>query len=119
MSLLNGSPDENSGSNQHINGLNSNFHVNGKNSQREATHNGNGGLNNNQDEYKMDMKTNGNDKVAEDDPLTGHRRWDLIQGGAKEPRWSQKFASTNFFMLIFLLAYVLQGSYRVSMYTRV
>lgn len=60
----------------------------------------------------MDMKTNGNEKVAEDDPLTGHKKWEL--DGAKEaaqPRWAQRFASTNFFMVIFLLAYVLQGCY--------
>lgn len=109
MSLLNGSPDDNSDPNQ-LNG----FGKNGKSPQKaviDNTHNGNG-LNNN-DEYKMDMKTNGNDKVAEDDPLTGHRKWELTDG-AKEPArpsWSQRFASTNFFMVIFLLAYVLQGCY--------
>lgn len=68
--------------------------------------NGNNGLNNNHDEYKMDMKLNGNDKSnAEEDPLTGSL------GPPQRLRWRQRFASTNFFMVIFLLAYVLQGCY--------
>lgn len=79
------------------------------NGKHEGGKNGNDALNNNQDEYKLDMKTNGNDKIAEDDPLTGRRRREVSESGAKEPKWSQRFASTNFFMLIFLLAYVLQG----------
>jgi hypothetical protein len=75
--------------------------------------NGHNGLNNNRDEYKMDMKTHGSDKdkVAEEDPLTGHQKWQVIEG-AKEsspPRWRHRLASTNFFMVIFLLAFVLQG----------
>lgn len=110
MSLLPESKDEKSDLNQRTtNGLNKN----GKNSHKTHidSHNGNG-LNNNHDDYKMDMKTNGNDKVAEDDPLTGHRRWDIVEGSKEvlQPRWSQRFASTNFFMVIFLLAYVLQGN---------
>lgn len=80
------------------------------NGRREGA-NGNESMNNNQDEYKLDMKSNGSDKVAEDDPLTGRRRRQGSEGGAKEPKWSQRFASTNFFMLIFLLAYVLQGKF--------
>lgn len=79
------------------------------NGRREGGANGSDALNNNRDEYKLDMKSNGSDKVAEDDPLTGRRRREGSEGGAKEPKWSQRFASTNFFMLIFLLAYVLQG----------
>lgn len=101
MSQTNGSPDDIS---DHTNGS---FRSNGK---REGSSNGNGGLNNNnRDDYRMVMKTNGNDKVAEEDPLTGHRKWDI--NTPKEPKWSQRFASTNFFMLIFLLAYVLQGKF--------
>lgn len=87
----------------------SSFRSNGKRT------NGNGGLNNNRDEYKMDMKTNGIDKVAEEDPLTGRRQWEVLNT-TKEPKWSQRFASTNFFMLIFLLAYVLQGDFSHSTY---
>lgn len=79
------------------------------NGRREGGANRNDALNNNQDEYKVDMKSNGSDKIAEDDPLTGRRKREGSEGGAKEPKWSQRFASTNFFMLIFLLAYVLQG----------
>lgn len=112
MSLLNGSQDENGDpAQQSTNGLGRN----GKSPQKVVITNiesrGNG-LNNNQDAYKMDMKTNGNDKIAEEDPLTGHRRWhenDIKEGF--QPRWAQRFASTNFFMVIFLLAYVLQGCY--------
>lgn len=78
-------------------------------------HNGNG-LNNNQDEYKMDIKLNGsnNDKNGnaneedEDDPLTGQF---IAKASQKKMKWRRKFASTNFFMVIFLLAYVLQGCY--------
>lgn len=116
MSLLNGSPDDNSDPNQRTN--NGSFHRNGKSPQKALTahgdnsHNGNG-LNNNHDEYKMDMKANGNDKVAEEDPLTGHRKWDVDEASKEsfQPRWAQRFASTKFFMVIFLLAYVLQGCY--------
>lgn len=111
MSLIKGSPDDNSDPKQRTNGLSNNLHKIGKNSQKGVeSHNGNG-LNNNHEEYKMDIKTNGNDKVAEDDPLTGHRRWDVVEGSKEsfQPRWAQRFASTNFFMVIFLLAYVLQG----------
>lgn len=78
------------------------------NGRHEGGANGNDALNNNQDEYKLDMKSNGSDKIAEDDPLTGRRKREGSES-AKEPKWSQRFASTNFFMLIFLLAYVLQG----------
>ena len=104
MSLTNGSQNESNGHQKNGNGL--------QRTVIESTQNGNN-LNNNHDEYKMDIKTNGNDKVAEDDPLTGHRKW-TVEGGSKEalkPRWAQRFASTKFFMVIFLLAYVLQGCY--------
>lgn len=115
MSLLSGSPSDSSDPNQYItNGLNgNNIHKNGNGrAVMDSVHNGNG-LNNNHDEYKMDMKSNGSEKVAEDDPLTGHRKWNLVEGSteAPKPRWSNRFASTNFFMVIFLLAYVLQGCY--------
>lgn len=118
MSLSNGSPDENSDFSQRAtNGLNSSFNKNGRSPQKVATvsndsrRNGNS-LNNNHDEYKVDMK-NGNDKVTEDDPLTGRRKWNAAgqSGEAFQPRWRQKFASTKFFMVVFLLAYVLQGCY--------
>lgn len=111
MSLINGSPDDNSDSNQKTNGQNNNLHKFGRNSQKDVESRNGNGLNNNHEEYKMEIKTNGNEKVAEDDPLTGHRKWDVVEGSkdAFQPRWAQKFASTNFFMVIFLLAYVLQG----------
>lgn len=110
MSLLPESKDDKSDLNQRTtNRLNKN----GTNLHKAHidSHNGNG-LNNNHDDYKMNMKTtNGSDKVAEDDPLTGHRKWDVVEGSKEgfQPRWAQRFASTNFFMVIFLLAYVLQG----------
>jgi Organic Anion Transporter Polypeptide (OATP) family len=76
---------------------------------------GNNGLsnNNNCDDFKMDSKLNGSEKSsAEDDPLTGQRSRQVSARGAQDKiKWRQKFASTNFFMVIFLLAYVLQGCY--------
>lgn len=112
MNLANGSTDDSSDPNQTTtNGLSANLHKNGNNNN--DSYNGNG-LNNNRDEYKMDMKTNGSEKVAEDDPLTGRQKWEVVVGSKQAltaPRWSQRFASTNFFMVIFLLAYVLQGCY--------
>lgn len=77
----------------------------------------NNGLSNN--DYKMDMKVNGS---AEEDPLTGaqQQNWHLMSpngaqsNSAENPRslkWRQRFASTNFFMVVFLVAYVLQGCY--------
>lgn len=107
MSLLKESQDI-SGSSQHASDqLDFQKHRRSLQIPTTADDRGNG-VNNNHDQYKMDVKTNGIDKVAEDDPLTGHRTWNDVER-AKEPRWSQKFASTNFFMVIFLLAYVLQG----------
>lgn len=112
MNLANGSPDDNGDHlSQRTNGIKGNsFQKNGKNSQQthENSHNGNG-LNNNRDEYKMDMKTS--DKVTEDDPLTGHQKWEVVKGSPEtsKPRWTHKLSSTKFFMVIFLLAYVLQG----------
>lgn len=59
-----------------------------------------------------------NDKQAEDDPLTGHRKHydDELEVsncglGACKPKWASKYASTNIFMVVFLSAYVLQGCY--------
>lgn len=82
--------------------------------------NGNG-LNNNHDDFKMDMKLNGNDKnLNEEDPLTGaQQNWQIMSssnGGSngnecRGMKWRHRFASTNFFMVIFLIAYVLQGCY--------
>lgn len=82
--------------------------------------------NNNNNDYRLDMKVNGNDNskltntMAEDDPLTGQRQYNISSnsggGGASSSsmqkfKWRKRFASTNFFMVIFLLAYVLQGCY--------
>lgn len=111
MSPLNG---ENSNPSEHTtNGLNSSSSRNGKSSQTNGNHNG---LNNNHDEYNMDMKTNGNDKLAEDDPLTEPRKWDVMESTSEtgHARFLQKFASTKFFMVIFLFAYVLQGRFVFS-----
>jgi hypothetical protein len=76
----------------------------------------NNGLSNN--EYKLEMKVNGS---AEEDPLTGaqQQNWHLmspngVSNSVENPKtlkWRQRFASTNFFMVIFLVAYVLQGCY--------
>ncbi|XP_070494432.1 solute carrier organic anion transporter family member 74D [Chironomus tepperi] len=68
---------------------------------------------NNSYDYNMDMKTNGNNKNTEEDPLTGQREFvlNLQKGTDTNLRWRNKFASTNFFMVVFLLAYVLQGCY--------
>lgn len=115
MSLLNGSPNDSSDPNQYTtNGHNgNNVHKNGNGrAGMDTVHNING-LNNNHDEYKMDMKSSLSEKVAEDDPLTGHRKWNVVESSKEtlKPRWSNRFASTNFFMVIFLLAYVLQGCY--------
>lgn len=70
--------------------------------------------NNNHEEYKMDMKFNGNDKInAEEDPLTGSplNSGDTSQQNNQQVKWRHRFASTNFFMVVFLVAYVLQGCY--------
>lgn len=108
MSLMNGSTNSNTDPNQ--NGLNILKNCNGRTVMED--HSGNG-LNNNHDEYKVDMKSNGSEKIAEDDPLTGRRRKIVVESSRQiaAPRWSNRFASTNFFMVIFLLAYVLQGCY--------
>lgn len=79
--------------------------------------NGNGLNNNNHDDFKMDMKLNGNDKnLNEDDPLTGaQQNWQFVNSSSGNEssrlKWRHRFASTNFFMVIFLIAYVLQGCY--------
>lgn len=109
MSLMNGSTNSNTDPNK--NGLN--IHKNGNGRTAMEDHSGNG-LNNNHDEYKVDMKFNIREKVAEEDPLTGRRRKFVVVETSRvstQPRWSNRFASTNFFMVIFLLAYVLQGCY--------
>lgn len=96
MSRGNGSLNEISDLNHRNNGINSNLNTN-------RIHNK---TNNNHDEYSLDMRANKNEKVAEEDPLTGRRKWDAE---ALQPGCADKFASTNFFMVIFLLAYILQG----------
>lgn len=82
--------------------------------------NGNGlNNNNNHDDFKMDMKINGNDKnLNEDDPLTGaNQNWQFVNSSGNSGsenaklKWRYRFASTNFFMVIFLIAYILQGCY--------
>lgn len=68
--------------------------------------NGNGTANNNNhDEFKMDIKSN----QAERDPLTGSRTWSKNQ--SRLQRLRQRIAKPNFFMAVFLLAYVFQGTY--------
>lgn len=94
MSRGNGSQNEMSDRN---NGVNSSLNMN-------RIHNR---TNNNHDEYNLDMRANKSEKIAEDDPLTGHRKWDANE--PLKPSCADKFASTHFFMVIFLLAYVLQG----------
>jgi hypothetical protein len=76
------------------------------------TVNNNNNINNSYD-YSMDMKTNGSNKNTEEDPLTGQRDFILnLQNGTETKlKWRSRFASTNFFMVVFLLAYVLQGCY--------
>ena len=74
----------------------------------KSIENGNS-LNKNHDIYNTDLKTNGNDRVEEDDPLTGPKKSDEEEA-TTEPNCRQRFATTNFFMVIFLLAYVLQGN---------
>jgi len=77
-------------------------------SNGNSSHNGNGLNNNNHEEYKMNLvKRN----VAEEDPLTGPQQPQRWSVSSDRPQWAHKFASTNFFMVIFLLAYVLQGCY--------
>lgn len=65
-------------------------------------------INNNRDEYKADARANGIEKVAEDDPLTGHSNWDEAERPTK-PHWAQRFATTQCFMIVFLFAFILQG----------
>lgn len=98
MSRGNGSLNEISDLTHRNNGLNSNANIN-------HIHNR---TNNNHDEYSLDMRANKNEKVAEDDPLTGNRKWDVEE--TLKPSFRDKFASTHFFMVIFLLAYILQGT---------
>lgn len=98
MSRGNGSLNEINDLNHRNNGLTSNSNTN-RNHNR---------TNNNHDEYSLDMRAGKNEKVAEEDPLTGHRKWD--ENETLKPSCGDKFASTNFFMVIFLLAYVLQGN---------
>lgn len=83
---------------------------------RRNCNNGNGLNNNNHDDFKMDMKLNGNDKILnEEDPLTGTQNWQILKSSNctenTRIKWRHRFASTNFFMVIFLIAYVLQGCY--------
>ncbi|KAG5682319.1 hypothetical protein PVAND_011678 [Polypedilum vanderplanki] len=76
------------------------------------TTNSNSNINNNYTDYRMDIKGNGNDKMrAEEDPLTGPRQNKVTDNSLQKLKWRRRFASTNFFMVIFLLAYVLQGCY--------
>lgn len=81
------------------------MNVNDENNETSVVKNGNGMTNNNNhDEFKMDIKTN-----AENDPLTGPRTWSRKE--SKLQRLRQRIAKPNFFMAVFLLAYVFQGTY--------
>lgn len=72
--------------------------------------NGNGLING-----KIQQSTNGHsDKLAEQDPLTGARKPQEIDElsscgiGSCQPKWARLFASTHVFMVVFLLAWILQ-----------
>ena len=59
--------------------------------------------------------TNGHsEKLAEQDPLTGSKKQQDIDElsscgiGSCQPKWALKFASTHAFMVVFLLAWILQ-----------
>lgn len=113
MSLLDASANTNGQTNRQL-------YKNGRTVIANGDNNHNGNLlNNNHEQYKMDMKTNGMEKVAEEDPLTGRRQGnndDVIETshcgiGSCRPNWARRFASTNYFMVVFLVAYVMQGCY--------
>lgn len=60
------------------------------------------------------------DKLAEQDPLTGHTRRvpeiDELSScgiGACQPKWAKMFASTHVFMVVFLLAWILQVYFKI------
>lgn len=70
--------------------------------------------NNSYNDFRMDMRLNGSRQNTEADPLTGQNSF--IESHQNEEqstrlKWRNKIASTNFFMVVFLLAYVLQGCY--------
>ncbi|KAJ6642942.1 Solute carrier organic anion transporter family member 74D [Pseudolycoriella hygida] len=61
--------------------------------------------------------TNGHDKLAELDPLTGERKPNDLDElsncgiGSCQPKWARVFSSTHIFMVVFLMAWILQGMY--------
>lgn len=61
--------------------------------------------------------TNGHDKSAELDPLTGGRKPNDLDElsncgiGSCQPKWARIFSSTHVFMVVFLMAWILQGMY--------
>lgn len=91
------------------------------NNNNNNNNNGNGSdhnVNQKFTDYRMDIKLNGNDKMStnavaekEEDPLTGRQRQFLNSNSVQKQKWRRRFASTNFFMVVFLSAYVLQGCY--------
>lgn len=58
--------------------------------------------------------TNGHDKLAELDPLTGGRKPNDLDElsncgiGSCQPKWARLFSSTHVFMVVFLMAWILQ-----------
>jgi MFS family permease len=62
------------------------------------------GVNNNHEDFKMDIKPN-----SENDPLTGSKI--LTQKLSAFQRFRHRIATPNIFMAVFLLAYVFQGTY--------
>lgn len=61
--------------------------------------------------------TNGHDKLAELDPLTGGRKPNDLDElsncgiGSCQPKWARLFSSTHVFMVVFLMAWILQVSF--------
>lgn len=79
--------------------------ANEENNAMSVVGNGNRSANNNNhDEFKMDIKSN-----AEHDPLTGSKTWS--KNRSKLQRLRHRIAKPNFFMAVFLLAYIFQGTY--------
>lgn len=65
----------------------------------------NNGLNNNHEDFKMDIKPN-----TENDPLTGSKILSTSRS-TRIQRFRQRVATPNTFMAVFLLAFVFQGTY--------
>jgi hypothetical protein len=70
----------------------------------ENQNNNNKGVNNNHEDFKMEIKLN-----SENDPLTGSKI--LKQKPSAIQRFRHRIATPNIFMAVFLLAYIFQGTY--------